>query len=284
MATAEMITAEENALAIATKGFVIPAKPEILINLENLLAGDEVNVADVAKLISSDVGLSSLILKTINSPFYGMSASIGDIRQAVMLLGIQVIKAVMTGALLRQSYVQKSCISMERFWDTAGDIANSMNFISHLLKERVVIDNLYTLGLFCDCGIPAFAIRYPDYREVLIEANSGDELLVDLENRKYHSNHAIVGYYLANAWGLPKEVCHVILNHHDVHFLDKITGSADQYYYAALKLSENIINKNRRFQEITEWSVCKFRVYDLLGITESDALDLEEDIMDHLTH
>ena len=277
-----MATAEENALAMASKGFSIPAKPEILIKLENILAGDEVSVSDVAKLISMDVGLSSVILKTINSPFYGMTTPIGDIRQAVMLLGIQIIKAVMTGVLLRQSYVQKACISLERFWDTASDTANCMNHIGELIKERVVIDNLYTLGLFCDCGIPAFAIRYPDYKDVLIESNQSDALLVDLENEKYRSSHAVVGYFLASAWGMPKEVCNVILHHHDIHFLNSMTESTEQFYFAALKLAENIISKNRRFRELTEWSVVKSPVFDVLGITEADALDLEEDVMEHL--
>lgn len=45
------------------------------------------------------------------------------------------------------------------------------------------------------------AIKYDDYVNVLHGSNrSSKESLVDIEDRVYGANHAIIGYYLASSW------------------------------------------------------------------------------------
>ena len=265
----------------AFDGFYIPSKPDILNEIEKILQVDEPDIVALADLIASDIGISSVVLKTINAPFYGMRREICEIKQAVLLLGIDVIKALVVGVILRRSYIGDCCISLERFWDTAGDIANAMVFVGNRVKDKVSIDKLYTVGLFHNCAIPAFAIKYPDYKEVLAQEDEDSmQNVTDVENQRYGSNHAVMGYYISNAWGLPKDICHIILNHHDPHFLEDRYSEESKVIFATLKVSENLVSRIKRFKDINDWAVIGPHALEVLHMTSEDFEDMEDDLAD----
>ncbi|GAB6043354.1 HDOD domain-containing protein [Endothiovibrio diazotrophicus] len=70
------------------KGYFIPPKPELLSDLHAAASRAEPDPGEVAEIVARDVGLSAAVLKTINSPLFGMRRTISDIRQAALLLGI----------------------------------------------------------------------------------------------------------------------------------------------------------------------------------------------------
>jgi len=277
-----MISADELELVDnAFDGFHIPSKPQILTQIEQILKAEEPDMMELADLIASDLGISSVVLKTINAPFYGMRRTISEIKQAVMLLGMEVIRALVVGVILRSAYTQKSCISLERFWDSTTDVANTMVFIGKRIKNKVPQEKLYTVGLFQNCAIPAFAIKYPDYKDVLVAMeNSVDEVETQIENDKYGSNHAVMGYYIAKAWGLPKEICHIILNHHDKNFLDTEHDEETRLLLATLKTAENIVSKVRRFKDTPDWAHVGESSLECLHIDQDEYDDIEDDISD----
>lgn len=114
-----MISVEELELVDnAFDGYHIPSKPDILSKIEQILQQDESDLMALADLIATDIGVSSIVLKTINAPFYGMRRTISEIKQAVLLLGMEIIRALVVGVILRRAYDKPSCISLERFWDS----------------------------------------------------------------------------------------------------------------------------------------------------------------------
>ncbi|MFT4929987.1 MAG: HD-like signal output (HDOD) protein [Phenylobacterium sp.] len=262
-------------------GFHIPSKPEILTKIEEILQADEPNMMALADLVATDIGISSIVLKTINSPFYGMSRTISEIKQAVMLLGMEIIRALVVGVVLRSAYTQESCISLERFWDNTTDIADTMVFIGNRIKNKVPQEKVYTVGLFQNCAIPAFAIKYPDYKKVLMYIENNEHISeTKIESKKYGTNHAVMGYYIANAWGLPKDICRITLNHHDQKFLDLEHDEEARLLYATLKTAENIVSKVRRFKETADWPHVGASALECLHIDQDEYDDIEDDISD----
>ncbi|MEI7789340.1 MAG: HDOD domain-containing protein, partial [Chlorobiaceae bacterium] len=53
-------------------GIDIPPCPAILIELSLETSKDTPDFGKIEKLVSRDVGLSGMFLKTVNSPFYGL--------------------------------------------------------------------------------------------------------------------------------------------------------------------------------------------------------------------
>lgn len=73
------------------KGISIPSPPQVMADLQMELVMPEPNLHAMANMISKDVGLAGSVLKTVNSPFFGMAREITSITHAVNLLGINSI-------------------------------------------------------------------------------------------------------------------------------------------------------------------------------------------------
>jgi len=276
-----MIEINDKVIADTMRGFQIPPKPAILDQIQQILDSKDPNIADLAKVVAADVGVSSTILKTINSPFYGMNRTISDVNQAVFILGMDAINALVTAIKLKSAFKGDCCISLELFWDNASEIANTMVFIGSQLQNKIPPEELYSLGLFHDTGIPAMAYKYPEYVEVLQQANENEErTLVQLEEKTYPTNHAIVGYFLANSWNLPKNICQMVLHHHDLDFINRLPSDTEKAQFAVLKMAENIVFYNKRFSHIPEWNMLKEGIFSALMIDD----DLYADIVDDLAH
>ena len=272
-----MFNLDNKKMASVVSSFQIPVKPQILTDMQLLLDDVEPDIDSIAVLISNDVGLSSAILKIINSPFYGMNRKISEIKQAVMMLGLKTINGLVTALLLKSSFQGNSCISLERFWDDSLDVANAMAFIGNKVKNEIPVDMLYTIGLFQNCGIPLLALKFDDYKDILIEANSSGVNSIELEEKKYQTNHAVLGYYVASSWNLPKELCLLILQHHEVNYLSDRLGNKEQLAFAALKAAEHLVERVKRHNVSPDWEETKEAVLDILGITSIDYDNLKDD-------
>ncbi len=272
-----MLNLDEKKISAGVSGFQVPVKPEILTSIDKLMAENEPDIDKIAALISSDVGLSASILKIINSPMYGMNRGISKIKQAVMMLGLKTINSLVTAILLKQSFSGKSSISLERFWDDANDIANAMIFIGNKVKTKIPVEMLYTIGLFHDCGIPLLALKYEDYKDVLIEANGSDNSFITVEEKHYQTNHAVLGYYISSSWHLPKEICQLILQHHDNRYLHSDVDYEYKIAFAALKAAENMVERAKRFNYSKGWQESEELILDVLGISVVDYADLDAD-------
>ena len=273
-----MIVVNEQVLSDVNKNFIIPPRPQILNDLELLASAQEPSLSDAAEIIAKDVAIASAILKIVNSPAYGLVRSVSNIKQAIMFLGWNGIEALVPSLKLKQMFAQNECcISLERFWDTASEIAD-VNMIIGQRLNNVPVEYLYTLGLFHDCGIVPMAIKFDNYVSALHTSNNTHkESLIDIEERLYGTNHATVGYYLATSWHLPVDICQLILRHHDLSMLSNITGSNQQLCYSVLKMSENLVNCVLRGDTTKEKHVLA-----TLNMSEDDYIDLQEEVIDFL--
>lgn len=136
---------------------------------------------------------------------------------------------------------------------------------------------LYTIGLFRDCGIALLALKYKDYKNILVEANSNCKNSVELEEKHYQTNHVVLGYYVASSWNLPKNICTLILQHHDKNYLSVRTSSLEQLAFSVLKAAENMIEIVKRTNLSPDWSEVGEDVLDVLGITPADYICLVSD-------
>ena len=274
-----MIQISQDVIDAVSTGFNVPSKPQLLTDVQRICAQDEPDMGELSDVIAHDIGLSSAILKTINSPSFGMNRAISDIQQAVMLLGFNAVSTLVAGILIKQSFKGEAAISFERLWDNASLVADTMVYIGKNIEHKIPPENLYTTGLFHDCGIAAMSMKYTDYRNTLIEANQREDIrLVELEDQRYASNHAIVGYFITSAWAIPRDICQVVLQHHSRDFLDQKQDSYAKMVYSTLKVADNIVNNLKRRHDTTDWAHIKDKCFEQLGIMEHDYLDLLEDI------
>jgi len=274
-----MLEVDDRVISDIGRGFSIPAQPGLLLELQQLIAGSDPDINLVADTIAKDVATAATIIKTVNSPVYGLARSMSDIHKATRYIGINGIMSLVSNILIRKSFNQNECgIALEEFWNNAGNIASTSVAIGKSLKKAVSKDKLFTLGLFHDCGIPVMAMRYSDYTETYEHAfNTPSETLTSIEESVYQVNHATLGYYVASSWRLPKDICQLILSHHDRNFLDKQGNRLQQFYFAILKMAENIVHNHKHFRDAADWPHLRDSVLTVLDLDDDNYNDLLED-------
>ncbi len=101
----------------------IPPCPRILLELADEARKEEPDFSKVEKLVTKDVGLSATLIKTVNSPFYGLRNKISSVSQAIIMLGLSMVSRTISGLVLRNVFSGKDQVNMERFWDSSAKFA-----------------------------------------------------------------------------------------------------------------------------------------------------------------
>ena len=283
--SAAQIDLDKSHIEKVLSGISIPPQPKILQELQVERKKGFPNLTSVASLISKDVGLSAAVLKTINSPFYGLAQKVNSIQQAVMLLGADKVLIIVTASVLRETIRGKASINLDRFWNRATDVANICMSIARRCRLDN-IDDVYALGLFHDSGVAMLARKYDNYKEAQTEANATQERsLAQVEEEYFNTNHATIGFYLSKSWFLPVEIVEVIRDHHD---LKQLFQNDEKYHrrndmMAVLRMASNIFHSYDRVSAEPEWALIRDEVFEQLGLSESEYADLELDIHDALS-
>lgn len=277
MSSDEQVLDEEK-ISKVLAGVQIPPQPGILLEIAEEQNKTSPDLKRICAQIAKDVGLSAAVLKTVNSPFYGLPRKIDSVQRAAFLLGLGNVSNLVRSAVLRSTLSAKG-VALDRFWDTAAEVADASTW----LAGRLSLDNsdeFHTLGLFHDCGIAILAQKYSDYKDTLKEMNaSADFPITRIEDDRYSTNHAVVGFYMAKSWNLSTELCDVILRHHDVAglFLDGAEFVKQNHFMAVLKLAGHFAHHYRRLSDDEEWLEVKSSVLANLDLTEQEFSDLRDD-------
>ncbi|MFN7086272.1 MAG: HDOD domain-containing protein [Burkholderiales bacterium] len=197
------------------KSIGIPPCPAILTALVREMRCDDPDFGRIAALISGDVGLAAAMLKTVNSPFYGLHTKATTVQQALALLGLRTVTHLITGLLLRQAFPVADSRFMERFWDLSSRIASVCAQLTRRVRS-IDRDEAHTYGLFRDCGIPPLMLKFPGYARALA-ALDGDSArsIIEIDEEHCGIDHAEIGHYLGKSWYLSEQVALAILWHHD---------------------------------------------------------------------
>ncbi len=268
-------------ISSALQGISVPPQPQIMVDLqmEQLMPDPDPKV--IAKLISQDPGLSGSLLKVVNSPFFGLANRISSIQQAVSLLGVGRVVNIVNAQSIRGELTDENIVNLNRFWDSAQDVAMTCMTLAKRIG-CVEPDEAYALGLFHNCGIPLMLSRFPYYIEVMEESYAQSEKrLVDVENERMNTNHAVIGYYTAKSWLLPRHLCDAIASHHNAEqvFLSPLGNDPVQKnLLAILKMAEHICKAYRVLGNHSvdhEWNAVGAAILEYVGLSEYDFENLE---------
>ena len=275
---------EEKQLALLLQGVDIPPCPAVLIELDAELKKEAPDQREIARLVSQDVALSGQLMRIANSPGFGNGRKLSSILQALNVLGDQQIFNLLVAQLMKVALSDPAGVSMERFWETSALTAKLSAELARRLR-CVRPDVAYTFGLFHDCGIPLIMKRFPQFREVLAEANAAEELkFTEVEDKALGTNHAVVGYFLARRWHLSACVSEGILYHHDYSVLTVPGSVSDEArgMIAICVLAEHIIRLRNNGDGEYEWAKAAPAACQYFQLSLGAVDDLIEDMLEWL--
>ncbi len=121
MDTPPAISQDEASRIVAQIG--IPPCPAVLTAMLKEARKDDPDMMAVRDLIASDVGISAALLKTVNSPFYGLVNKVTSIQHAIAYLGINSAVRLVTGLMLQQAFSVDRNAVISRVWDESARTA-----------------------------------------------------------------------------------------------------------------------------------------------------------------
>jgi len=192
----------------------IPTLPTIINTITEIVNDPDSSASDLAKVINTDVGLSSKILKLANSAAFGFSREISDIQHAITLLGFRQTQTLALSVPVFENLIKIAAFDFASFWAHSFRCARLSRLLSLNLRGRST-EPAFVAGLLHDIGRVVLAM---DMRHKLEKADAlrseTDMSSIETEEKVLGTTHAEVGYHLGEHWLLPPALTAAIRYHH----------------------------------------------------------------------
>jgi len=192
----------------------LPSAPTVYLELNKAVAKPEVGLAEIANIVDCDPAVSAKVLQLVNSAYFGLAQPIASIHQAVLYLGVDLLKAL---ALTAHVFSKEQIVKLEGF---SMSMLQEQSMLCAQLANRLVDDQglgdeAYAAGLIHDIGKVAIAVGMPkEFAEVIRTARFRKVATHVVEKEILGVTHADVGAYLLGMWGLPLAAVEAVAYQH----------------------------------------------------------------------
>lgn len=200
----------------------VPSPPSVYNELMAELERNECSMHKVGEIISTDVGITSRVLRLVNSAWFGFNRPITDMSEALLMLGIEPTKA-----LVLSTHVLTELADGETH-DLVVGIGEHSIRVAQLSRQIATLEQAdptcrsqaFTAGMMHEVGLMVLAANEPGAVEAAIAKASTDRIpLHEAERQLLNATHAQIGAYLLGRWGLPNPIVEAVA------FLDRPSTS-----------------------------------------------------------
>lgn len=193
----------------------LPPFPLVATRLLEVLSHDNAHITGVGRIIAAEPVFASRVLQMANSPLFALQTQVKTISHAIVLLGLDRVKAItVTRALgdfvgpVLNSKALRAC------WQNSLACA----LLSEKLGRACKMDTAfaYVAGLLRDIGHLALLVKYPDsYINLLVVSGEQGFDLIATERELFDIDHCQAGAWLMGKMPFPPELCEVVAKHHE---------------------------------------------------------------------
>lgn len=205
----------------------LPSPTGVALAILRLAESENSTAQEIAHVLQSDPALCGRLLKITNSAFSGRARPVTSVCEAVMQLGVRMVRNIALSFSLVSQHQRGAC----REFDYAG-------FWSHSLAMGVAAQagahqiggmppqEAFTCGLLAQVGRLALASIYPAaYKEILAGIGKGGLAeLRTLERASLATDHNELTVAMLKDWGLPEVYALAVERHEDLDSVSLSTG------------------------------------------------------------
>lgn len=196
----------------------IPSQPTLYAEIRKEAESKTASMGTIGAIISKDMGMTAKILQLVNSSYFGLRGTVSTAEQAVNLLGLDTVLAlVLTVQVFSQfSAVHGSSFNIDRLWEASTETGALARAIAKAEQApALMIEQAYTAGLLHDAGSLVFAANVLEQYEAILKTSHDKGIQVWEEERlSLGASHADVGAYLLGLWGLSDSIVEAVAFHH----------------------------------------------------------------------
>ena len=187
----------------------LPPGPRLYNQLTRALKDPDLPMKRIYSLIERDASLTAVLLKTVNSAYFGMTRRVSTVAEAVRLVGVVTIRCL---TLFIEAFAHLDPKS--RLGNNYVEWFHRHSFLTARIAEALAVgypsaDKAFTAGLLHDMGALLMATRLPGEAGTAV-ADAGRLHAAERQG----ITHAQLGGWLLAHWGLPAFLVEAASRHH----------------------------------------------------------------------
>ena len=186
------------------KDLDVPSCPQVVSRLLQATKDPDITIDNVASILEMDPGLSSKLLRMVNSSLYGLPSKVTSIARSVNLVGMKEIENLAIAYAVTKNLKDPETrgFDLKSFIMTSLYRAIFAREIAKFYEQEP--EDAFTGGLMQDIAVPTLLTNWFDiYENVYHEWKKTKEPLENVEKRRLSWNHCEAGAWIAKRWEFP---------------------------------------------------------------------------------
>jgi putative nucleotidyltransferase with HDIG domain len=194
----------------------LPPFPVVATRLLEVLSNENAHITGVGRIIAAEPVFASRVLQMANSPLFALQTQVKTISHAIVLLGLDRVKAItVTRALGDFVGPALNTQALRPCWQNSLACALLSEKLARACKMDT--DFAYVAGLLRDIGRLALLVKYPEaYANLLAVSGERGFDLMQTESDLFEIDHCQAGAWLMARMPFPPELCEVAAMHHEL--------------------------------------------------------------------
>jgi putative nucleotidyltransferase with HDIG domain len=196
----------------------LPLIPQVVIEIQNEISQPNANTQRVSRMIETDPGIASKVLRIANSAYYGASGKTSTVLQACALLGLRGLaevvvlagsEKVLSGKLPGYGY------DAGELWRHSLAVAYGSKILANM-RDPGISSAAHTAGLIHDIGriiLDPYVAELKNQISDFMENNQ--KTFLDAEIEHFGLSHAEVAAEACRVWKFPEFMLKAINWHHN---------------------------------------------------------------------
>jgi HD-like signal output (HDOD) protein len=196
----------------------VSSLPVIYTRVNEAVNNPRSSTSDISKVISDDPGLTSRLLRLVNSAFYGYPNKIDTISRALLIVGTQQLRelALATSVITMFDGISARLVNMESFWRHSIACGIAAKILATYRKTESHSERFFVAGIVHDIGrLILFKKRPHEAEEALTISRSDEQPLYQAEQKVLGFDHAEIGRSLLLMWNIPPVLQEIVAFHHN---------------------------------------------------------------------
>jgi putative nucleotidyltransferase with HDIG domain len=196
----------------------LPAMPVVAQRVIELSNNERSSAEQMARVISTDQGLSTRLLRMANSALYGSPQTVETVNQAIVRLGFETTERIVVQAAVREMFRPVDEMD-EWLWDHAVSSAIAACVVARTSRTALA-DEALTAGLLHDVGKTVMKLHdAARYAAVVAEARSTGRWSQP-EWDAFGFEHTEAGALVLAHWELSRRLALAAQHHHATELFD----------------------------------------------------------------
>lgn len=183
----------------------LPHIPKVVQELIESFRDDNIDADKISDKVALDQALTAKVLRLANSAHYGVSRTIANPHDAIMLLGFNTLRTMVLASGVSGAFKPPQGFDQKAFWRDAFTIAALSRFLASYTPDCDK-GTAFTCGMLHSIGQLLIRIVMPAETASIDEAEKLGGTRHTLESGQLGFSSAEVGAELAKRWKFPQEM------------------------------------------------------------------------------